>query len=170
MKSMSIYHLRELLEPSAGPCLSLYQPTHRSLPDRQQDPIRYRNLVAELERSLVQNIPKGESADPAGPVPGDSPTIVISGRTRKTGSPSSAWPGGFQAYRLQRTVPELAVVADSLHSSPWSDSSSRPTAIRCSASAEARPSSTRGTGTRWTPSSWRTESPGQTSRPGRRSG
>ncbi|MGZ9143096.1 MAG: hypothetical protein ACXW4O_12250, partial [Candidatus Binatia bacterium] len=33
-------------------CLSLYQPTHRHHPDNQQDPIRYKNLLKELEGSL----------------------------------------------------------------------------------------------------------------------
>ena len=34
------------------PCLSLYQATHRVHPDNEQDPIRFRNLVKELEHSL----------------------------------------------------------------------------------------------------------------------
>ena len=40
-----------------SPCLSLYQPTHRRRPENQQDPIRFRNLVKELEASLRQKYP-----------------------------------------------------------------------------------------------------------------
>ena len=43
-----------------GPCLSLYQPTHRTHPDNLQDPIRFRNLVRTLERSLTQKYPTPE--------------------------------------------------------------------------------------------------------------
>ncbi|MFP5405867.1 MAG: dihydropteroate synthase, partial [Gammaproteobacteria bacterium] len=45
MDSISNDYPGLLLEQREGPCLSLYQPTHRSFPDNQQDPIRFRNLV-----------------------------------------------------------------------------------------------------------------------------
>ena len=44
--------LAELLADREPPFLSLYQPTHRAYPENQQDPIRFRNLVKELETSL----------------------------------------------------------------------------------------------------------------------
>lgn len=34
-----------LLATHTPPCLSLYQPTHATHPDNQQDVIRFRNLV-----------------------------------------------------------------------------------------------------------------------------
>jgi hypothetical protein len=34
------------------PCLSLYQPTHRTHPEKQQDLVRFRNLVRNLELQL----------------------------------------------------------------------------------------------------------------------
>lgn len=38
--------LRALLAPHEPPCISLYEPTHRSYPESsQEDPIRYRNLL-----------------------------------------------------------------------------------------------------------------------------
>ena len=61
MKNMSIYRLNELLaEPPSPPCVSIYQPTHRRHPDNQQDPIRFRNLVAEAEASLRREHPGRE--------------------------------------------------------------------------------------------------------------
>jgi hypothetical protein len=46
---MSLYRLKELLGSTSSPCISVYQPTHRHHPDNQHDPIRYRNLVTEVE-------------------------------------------------------------------------------------------------------------------------
>jgi hypothetical protein len=46
---LTIESLAELASDQQPPCLSLYQPTHRSRPENQQGPIRFRNLVKELE-------------------------------------------------------------------------------------------------------------------------
>ena len=53
--------LAELTSVQQTPCLSLYQPTHRSHPENQQDPIRFRNLVNELETSRGQKYPTVET-------------------------------------------------------------------------------------------------------------
>ena len=53
--------LAELASVHQPPCLSLYQPTHRRHPENQQDPIRFRNLVKELEASLRQKYPAVET-------------------------------------------------------------------------------------------------------------
>jgi hypothetical protein len=52
MRQITTAHLTELLGDHEPPCISLYQPTHRNHPDNQQDPIRYRNLLREMESSL----------------------------------------------------------------------------------------------------------------------
>jgi hypothetical protein len=52
--------LSELLSGSEAPCLSLYLPTHRSHPENLQDPIRFQNLVKQLEESLLQKYPADE--------------------------------------------------------------------------------------------------------------
>ncbi len=39
--------LDQLLSDRAGPCVSIYQPTHRQHPDNEQDPIRFRNLLKQ---------------------------------------------------------------------------------------------------------------------------
>jgi hypothetical protein len=44
--------IANLMADHQPPCLSLYQPTHRSHLENKQDPIRFRNLVKELETSL----------------------------------------------------------------------------------------------------------------------
>ncbi|APW63280.1 hypothetical protein [Paludisphaera borealis] len=117
MRSMSIYRLRELLEPLAPPCLSLYQPTHRTFPDRHQDPIRYRNQVTELEESLRQKYPKCEAQSLLEPFRALTDDRDFWSYTHD-GLAVFGSTGAFQAFRLQRSVPELAVVADSLHIKP----------------------------------------------------
>ena len=47
--------LAEILSARPAPCLSVYQPTHRRHPENKQDPIRFRNLLKELEASLSHN-------------------------------------------------------------------------------------------------------------------
>ena len=54
MANLSNDYPARILGTHEAPCLSLYQPTHRQFPDRQQDPIRFRNLVKQLETSLQQ--------------------------------------------------------------------------------------------------------------------
>jgi hypothetical protein len=50
--------LRALLAPHEPPCISLYEPTHRSYPQSsQEDPIRYRNLLHRAEESLREKYP-----------------------------------------------------------------------------------------------------------------
>ena len=58
MTSLTNELLAELLTDHPAPCLSVYQPTHRRHPENKQDPIRFRNLVKELEVSLRQRYPE----------------------------------------------------------------------------------------------------------------
>lgn len=46
--------MQEVGTVSGSPCLSLYMPTHRSHPENLQDPIHYKNLVKQLEESLLK--------------------------------------------------------------------------------------------------------------------
>jgi len=52
MGQLTTDRVRGLLADHEPPCISLYQPTHRANPDSLQDPIRYKNLVRDIERSL----------------------------------------------------------------------------------------------------------------------
>lgn len=100
-----------------GPCLSLYQPTHRQHPDNVQDPIRFRNLLKTIEESLrrehaqrdVQGLlaPFQALTDDASFWNGTLDGLAVLGA-----------PGFFRVYRLQRSVPERAIVADSFHLKP----------------------------------------------------
>ncbi len=100
-----------------APCLSLYQPTHRSHPDNQQDPIRFRNLVKALADSLHRRYPARESAPLLAPFEALAADREFWNHTRD-GLAVLAAPGFFRAWRLQRPVAALTVVADSFHTKP----------------------------------------------------
>jgi hypothetical protein len=101
----------------AGPCATLYQPTHRSFPDNQQDQIRFRNLVRELEASLGERAASGEGAALLSPLHGLADDEGFWNHALD-GLAVFASPGFFRVMRLQRPVAPLAVVADSFHVKP----------------------------------------------------
>lgn len=109
--------LNQLLAQREAPCLSLYQPTHRSFPERQQDPIRFRHLVRQLEDSLRQQ-GWGEHADallrPFQALINDAEFW----NHNLDGLAVFGCAGYFQFFRLQRRVPELAVANDRMHVKP----------------------------------------------------
>ncbi len=102
---------------SPPPCLSLYQPTHRRHPENQQDPIRFRNLVKELEISLRQQYPAVETRLLLEPFEALVHDRDFWTHTRD-GLAVLGGPGLFQVFQLQRPVAELTVVADSFHTNP----------------------------------------------------
>lgn len=99
------------------PCLSLYQPTHRRHPDNQQDPIRFKNLVKTLEQSLRQKYPTREVRPLLQPFNDLASDRDFWNHTQDGLAVLSA-PGLFRIYKLQRRVPELAIVAESFHIKP----------------------------------------------------
>ena len=106
-----------LFDHQETPCLSLYQPTHRQHPDNVQDPIRFRNLVKELAESLRQKYPKREIQSLLQPFEDLADNEAFWNHTAD-GLAVLGAPGLFRAYRLQRPVAELVVVADSFHTKP----------------------------------------------------
>ena len=49
MRTLTTDVLQELIKGDEPPCISFYQPTHRTHPHAQQDAIRYKNLLREVE-------------------------------------------------------------------------------------------------------------------------
>lgn len=99
------------------PCLSLYQPTHRSHPANAQDRIRFGNLVKKLEESLRKSHPKRDTTALLAPFH----ELIADSRFwnySADGLAVLASPGFFRVYKLVRPVQELAVVADSFHIKP----------------------------------------------------
>ena len=100
-----------------APCLSLYQPTHRSHPDNEQDPIRFRNLVTTIEESLREKYSKRDVRPLLEPFHALADNHDFWNHTLD-GLAVLGAPGIFRVYRLQRPVRELAVVAESFHIKP----------------------------------------------------
>jgi hypothetical protein len=99
------------------PCLSLYQPTHRHHPDNQQDPIRFRNLTRELERSLRQKHSDHDVRLLLRPFQALAEDRDFWNYTFD-GLAVLAASGIFRVYKLHRPVREMAVVADTFHIKP----------------------------------------------------
>lgn len=109
--------LQELLRDHQAPCLSLYQKTHRSFPQRQQDPLRFRQLVDRLQLSLEQQGWQADAAELIAPL-------------RRLEKDSEFWNHNldalalfasrdyFEVFRLQRGVPELAIAGERMHITP----------------------------------------------------
>jgi hypothetical protein len=117
MRQLTTDHLGALRSSHHPPCISLYQPTHRSHPENQQDPIRFRNLRREMERALKDHPAKRE-------------TRALLSRYRALEGDSEFWnhrtdglailssPETFEIIELQRPVQELLVVANTFYTKP----------------------------------------------------
>ncbi len=106
-----------LLAQHEPPCLSLYQPTHRRHPENQQDPILFRNLLKVLDVSLRQDY-RSRDVEPL-----LAPFHALANDREfwnhaLDGLAVLGTSGLFLVYKLQRTVPERAIVAASFHTKP----------------------------------------------------
>jgi len=117
MAAMSVYRLQELLAPMEGPCVSIFQTTHRRHPDNHQDPIRFKNLVTEVEASLREKYPTREVRSLIEPLRALEANHAFWNHTLD-GLAVFATADLFRVFKLQRAVPDLAIVADSLHVKP----------------------------------------------------
>lgn len=53
MESLTLDQLKGLAQQNQNPSISIYLPTHRAGQDTRQDPLRFRNLLREAERQLL---------------------------------------------------------------------------------------------------------------------
>jgi len=117
MRQITTERFTELLVAHEPPCISLYLPTHRHYPEKQQDSIRYRNLLVDLETSLREKYPKREVRS----ILEKFESIARDDHFwnfRSDGLAVFGSPEMFEIFELQRPVPELLVVADSFHTKP----------------------------------------------------
>jgi len=117
MRMLTSELMKQLLAVDDKTCLSLYMPTHRSHPENLQDPIRFRNLVKQLEASLRIKYTNGEVEEFLTPF-------------EELGADEEFWKHTsdglavlsskevFEAIVVQMPVEELAIVADSFHTKP----------------------------------------------------
>lgn len=117
MRQLTTDVLREFLDHQESPCISLYQPTHRTPPDKSQDVIRFKNLVREAERSLREKYRGREIRALLEPFQTLADDTDFWAHTFD-GLAVLASEGRFDIFRLQRPVKELLVVADGFHLKP----------------------------------------------------
>lgn len=109
--------LAELVSTQTPPCLSLYQPTHRSHPDNQQDPIRFHQLLQTLESALRQNYPAAETQPLLAPFVALAEDREFWNHTLD-GLAVLGNVEMFRVFLLQRPVDETAEVGDHFHLTP----------------------------------------------------
>ena len=107
----------ELLSVNEGTCISLYMPTHRNHPDNLADVILYKNLLKELEQSLLQKYTDAEATTLLEP-------FVALGDDREfwnhtlDGLAVLSTNDVFKTISLPVTTEALTVVAESFHTKP----------------------------------------------------
>ncbi len=109
--------IQELLAVSQGPCLSLYIPTDRTHPENLKNPIRYKNMISEMEESLRQKYSANEVKEYLEPMEALVNNNDIWNYTKEGLAVFSA-KGMFKVVGLFKSVEELAMVADSFHTKP----------------------------------------------------
>lgn len=117
MHQLTIEHLTNLRGDHKFPCISLYQPTHRRLPDSLKDAICFRNLLKEMEASLNQKYSPDEVHSAMKKFQQFAYDETFWNH-RTDGLAIFSSPDIFQMFELQRKVPELIVVADNFHIKP----------------------------------------------------
>lgn len=117
MAYLTTKHLTGLLADREPPCLSIYQPTHRHHPDNQQDPIRFKNQLRAVAESLQQKYSGREVGPLLDPLQALGSDKDFWNHTLD-GLAVLAAADAFHVFRLQRPVPELAIVADRFQIKP----------------------------------------------------
>lgn len=107
----------EIIYETEGPFISLYQPTHRHGPENKQDPIRFKNLIKEIENSLKQKYGQQEISNIMKPLNAIAEDNTFWNYTND-GLAILANASKCVVYKLQRPVEEIALVADSFHIKP----------------------------------------------------
>jgi hypothetical protein len=117
MRTPDTAYVSAALAAAEVPCVSIYLPTHRSYPDNQQDAIRYRNLVGQVEETLARSYPRRTARD-------------VTDRLRALENDQALWAGATDtmvvlasparcdAFTLPRAFPERVEVGATFHVKP----------------------------------------------------
>lgn len=117
MKTITNKLLEEINAVTAGPFISVYMPTHRHHPDNAQDPIRFKNLLKELQASLEQKFDEEEVKRHMEPFENLQEDQKF-WNTTMDGLAILSADGFFEIVDLPISVKEVVVVADSFHTKP----------------------------------------------------
>lgn len=117
METLRAQTIQELKSIEQTPCLSLYMPTHRNHPDNLQDPIKYKNLVKQLEDSMKHQKFQGDAEALLAPFEALSNDKDFWDHTLD-GLAIFGSENFFKVVGVPITLNELVVVADSFHIKP----------------------------------------------------
>lgn len=125
MRTFDRQDLSKLLAEQDEPCLSLTMPTHRSFPESEQGPVRFKNLVRELGAAVHKKYGKRdetanrllEQIEKLGAEGPDGDAAGFWGH-QKDGLAVFAAPGLFAYYRVPIPLREIVVVSNSFHVKP----------------------------------------------------
>jgi hypothetical protein len=109
--------IQELLAAEQAPCLSLYMSTDNSHPENLKNPIRFKNLMGQMELSLLQKYSANEVTAFLEPLDDFAKNDSVWDDT-KDGLAVFSANGLFKVVVLHHSVDELAIVADSFHTKP----------------------------------------------------
>lgn len=113
----TVEHFPELLLERTGPSVSIYLPTGRRFPESQQDVVRFRNLLRQAESSLGEEMGAAELEAFTAPLHELAGNELFWSHTLD-GLAVFFHADFYKVYKLQRAVPERAIVADSFHIKP----------------------------------------------------
>jgi len=109
--------VRSLLELHEPPCLSLYLPTHRNVPDNRVDRPAYRHLVEALDLALSVSKPRDEIERLIAPLRMLADDVAFWEHTHD-GLAVFGSDGYARGFLLQRPVVPLALVSRRFHTMP----------------------------------------------------
>jgi hypothetical protein len=117
MRTPDTTYVSSALAAKEAPCVSIYLPTHRSYPDNQQDSVRYKNLIGEVEATLAKSYPVRTARDVADRLRAleSDPNFWTSARDTVV---VLASPLRCDAFTVPRTIPERMEVGASFHVKP----------------------------------------------------
>jgi hypothetical protein len=125
MNSMNVVtrdDLQELVQTPTGPCVSMYQPAHRVGADTRthaaQDPIRFKNLLREAERRLVDSGLRPRDARGLLESPRSLLDDSIFWQYQADGLAVFVAPGVMRTFRVPMRFEELVIVAPRFHLKP----------------------------------------------------
>ena len=118
MNVLTRNNLKLLMEIHRWPCVSVFMPMHRSGPETQQDPIRFKNLLREAEERLIaQGLPAPQAKELL-----ESAQTLLQGdlfhQHQSDGLGMFLSPEVFRTYLLPFVFKELVIVADRFHIRP----------------------------------------------------
>jgi len=118
MDTITIKELKTLLAQYPGWHVSLFMPTHRRGRETEQDPIRFRNLLREVEERLLD---KGLRSPDVQEILKPAQRLVQEPgfwRHQSDGLAVFFTPEEFHYYRLPLPFQELVVISDRFHRKP----------------------------------------------------